>query len=171
MSISEYNLRRKMQTQYKDITNKQIKANAGLFYACYKLSLLNFIVLPTTRNSKGADIFLVKDNNLIGIQVKTLFKKNDVYLSNYGDPGVNYWIIVTFFDGGIRSYIIPSTDIRSGVDNCNKGINSNVNLVYNDNPKNGVIKNYWINKGFISKVKDEEKDKNNPYLERWDLII
>jgi hypothetical protein len=36
--------------------NPQIVGNLGLYWCCYKLSLLGWNVMPTARNARGVDI-------------------------------------------------------------------------------------------------------------------
>ncbi len=36
--------------------NPQITGNVGLYYCCYKLSLLGWNVMPTARNARGVDL-------------------------------------------------------------------------------------------------------------------
>lgn len=36
----------------------QITGNVGLYYCCYKLSLLGWNVMPTARNARGVDIIV-----------------------------------------------------------------------------------------------------------------
>jgi hypothetical protein len=52
--------------------NRQIVGNVGLYYCCYRLSLLGWNVMPTSRNARGIDIvaFDQDGSNFIGIQVK-----------------------------------------------------------------------------------------------------
>jgi hypothetical protein len=36
--------------------NPQLTGNVGLYYCCYRLSLLGWNVMPTARNARGVDI-------------------------------------------------------------------------------------------------------------------
>lgn len=36
--------------------DNQIVGNAGLYYVCYRLSLLGWNVMPTARNARGIDV-------------------------------------------------------------------------------------------------------------------
>jgi hypothetical protein len=36
--------------------NQQVVGNVGLYYCCYRLSLLGWKVMPTARNARGIDI-------------------------------------------------------------------------------------------------------------------
>jgi hypothetical protein len=36
--------------------NAQIVGNAGLYYACYRLSLFGWNAMPTSRNARGVDV-------------------------------------------------------------------------------------------------------------------
>jgi hypothetical protein len=77
--------------------NPQITGNVGLYYCCYKLSLLGWNVMPTARNARGVDIiaYSADASRFIGIQVKALSKRNPVPLGQslkkcMGD----FWVIV-----------------------------------------------------------------------------
>jgi hypothetical protein len=62
--------------------SSQVICNVGLYHACYKLSLLGWNVMPTARNARGVDIIAYSSDasRFIGIQVKTLSKRNPVPL-------------------------------------------------------------------------------------------
>ncbi len=75
----------------------QIVGNAGLYYASYRLSLLGWNAMPTSRNARGIDVIAYSRDGTRynGLQVKTLSKRNSVLLgkSVEGLMG-NFWIIV-----------------------------------------------------------------------------
>ena len=60
----------------------QITGNIGLYYTCYRLSKMGWNVMPTSRNARGIDIIAYnrEGTKFIGIQVKTLSKRNPVPL-------------------------------------------------------------------------------------------
>jgi len=62
--------------------NNQVVGNAGLYYVCYKLSLLGWNVMPTARNARGIDILIYSQDakQTRAIQVKTLSKRSAVPL-------------------------------------------------------------------------------------------
>ena len=77
--------------------NPQITGNVGLYYCCYRLSLLGWNVMPTARNARGVDIiaYSADGSRFLGIQVKALSKRNPVPLG----PSLqkctgDFWIIV-----------------------------------------------------------------------------
>ncbi len=124
--------------------------------------------MPTIRNAKGADIIILKEDKMLGIQVKTLSGESDIPLGNYDDPSVNYWIVfMNIRSKKINTYIIPQIDIKKGVEICEQGINSSDNLIYHDNPKQDGSKKYWINKKFLKNLK-------HPYTvtdpDSWNII-
>jgi len=59
-----------------------ITGNVGLYYCCYRLSLLEWNVMPTARNARGVDIiaYSADASRFLGIQVKALSRR--------------FWIIV-----------------------------------------------------------------------------
>ena len=148
---------------------KQLTGNAGVFYACYRLSLLGWNALPTVRNAKGPDIIPVNDKKILGIRVSTQSGATDISMDskNYDDPSIDYWIILLNArkDDQPRSnaYIISKNDIISGMNICKKGENSSENLVYHDTPKEDGTITYWINENFLLK-------KNHGYSEAWQTL-
>ena len=77
--------------------DNQVTANIGLYYACYKLSLKGWNVMPTARNARGIDIIAYNKygTQYIGVQVKALSKRTDVPLGNTLEKVMgDYWIIV-----------------------------------------------------------------------------
>ena len=75
----------------------QITGNAGLYYCCYRLSLLGWNVMPTARNARGVDIVAyTKDaKRFLGIQVKALSKRDPVPLGTSLDKIMgDFWIVV-----------------------------------------------------------------------------
>jgi hypothetical protein len=76
----------------------QITGNIGLYYTCYRLSLLGWNVMPTSRNARGIDIIAYSTDGLrfIGVQVKALSKRNPVPIGTSLDKIMgNFWVIVT----------------------------------------------------------------------------
>ena len=75
----------------------QVVGNAGLYYASYRLSLLGWNAMPTSRNARGIDVIAYSRDGTryVGLQVKTLSKRNSVLLgkSVEGLMG-DFWIIV-----------------------------------------------------------------------------
>jgi hypothetical protein len=74
-----------------------IVGNIGLFHACYRLSRLGWIVMPTTRNARGIDIIAYSPDasRFLTIQVKSLSKDPGVPLGRTLDNIIaQYWIII-----------------------------------------------------------------------------
>jgi hypothetical protein len=77
--------------------NPQITGNVGLYYCCYKLSMLGWNVMPTARNARGVDIIAYNGDasRFIGIQVKALSKRTPVPLGLSLDKCMgDFWVIV-----------------------------------------------------------------------------
>jgi len=77
--------------------NSQIVGNVGLYFVCYELSKRSWNVMPTARNAKGVDIiaYNIEASRYIGVQVKSLSKKNPVPLGNSFRTGKDrYWIFI-----------------------------------------------------------------------------
>jgi hypothetical protein len=77
--------------------NPQLTGNVGLYYCCYRLSLLGWNVMPTARNARGVDIVAYSGDatRYVGIQVKSLSKRNPVPLGNSLDKVMgDFWVII-----------------------------------------------------------------------------
>lgn len=75
----------------------QIVGNVGMYYAAYRLTLMGWNVMPTARNAKGIDLLAydLEAERFLGIQVKTLSKRNAVPLGSSLDKIMgDWWIIV-----------------------------------------------------------------------------
>lgn len=95
--------------------NLQIVGNAGLYYACYKLSCLGWNVMPTARNARGIDVIAYNADcsKLVGIQVKSLSKRNPVPLGPSIDNIMgNFWIIVIDVSSEPKSFIMTPAEVR-----------------------------------------------------------
>lgn len=78
--------------------NPQIVGNLGLYFCCYKLSLLGWNVMPTARNARGVDIIAYNGDasRFRGIQVKSLSKPSPVPLGPSLDKCMgDFWVIIS----------------------------------------------------------------------------
>ena len=113
----------------------QITGNAGLFYVSYQLAIRGWNILPTSRNSKGPDLFVYSQDGKImyKIQVKALTKHNNV------NPGK-----MESFQ--MNDFVIICTNVYSNPE------------IYIAKPKQFTInKHGWIPKDTYSKFKDNWK--------------
>src|SRR5437879_4158275 len=62
--------------------NHQTVGNIGLYYVCYRLSLLGWNVMPTSRNARGVDIIAYSQDGSckLTFQVKALSKPTNAGL-------------------------------------------------------------------------------------------
>lgn len=138
--------------------NSQIIGNSGVFYACYRLSLENWHVLPTTRNARGADIFIVKGERMLGLEVKTLSARDNICIGHTPlDYSIDYWVILMNIwykkeEEKPDLYIISKGAMKIEIERCNL-----------DNRGKGLLKlypdGYWIQKKFLlSEVHEYSKD-------------
>ncbi len=76
----------------------QITGNIGLYYVCYKLARLGWNVIRAARNARGLDIIAHNSGGIefVGIQVKTLSKRNPVPLGKTLDK--KYGIFLDYCD-------------------------------------------------------------------------
>lgn len=95
----------------------QIVGNVGLYYACYKLSMLGWNVMPTARNARGVDIIAYSGDasRFLGIQVKTLSKRNPVPLGLSLDKCMgDYWVILNkVATGSPDAFIMRPDEVTS----------------------------------------------------------
>ncbi len=129
----------------------QIIGNVGMYYACYRLSMLGWNVMPTSRNARGVDI-IAYDNNaekFVAIQVKTLSNRSPVPLGQSLEKIMgDWWIIVNEVADHSKqpnTYILLPDEVR--------------NLAHRGE-KDGRV-SYWL------QPKDYTKDE---FIEKWDRI-
>lgn len=76
-----------------------VVGNIGMYFAAYRLSLMGWNVMPTSRNARGIDLLVYNTaaDRFLGIQVKSLSKlKSPVPLGKSIDAFMgDWWIIVT----------------------------------------------------------------------------
>ena len=115
---------------------KQGTGNAGLFYVSYQLAKRGWNVLPTSRNSKGPDLFIYSQDGkkMYKIQVKALSKHNNI------NPGkMDSWLM--------NDIVIICTDVYSKNPE-----------IYIGKPKQFTVnKHGWIAKNTYTKFKDNWK--------------
>jgi hypothetical protein len=98
--------------------NAQVTGNAGLYYCCYKLSLLGWNVMPTARNARGIDIIAYSPDakSFCGIQVKTVSKRDAIPLGDSLERMMgDYWVVVNQMASG-SPVMAKSHTGSSGVD-------------------------------------------------------
>jgi len=94
----------------------QVTGNIGLYYTCYRLSRMGWNVMPTARNARGIDIIAYnrKGTEFIGIQVKTLSKRNPVPLGSTLEKIMgDYWIIVNNVRKEPNAFILLPDEVKS----------------------------------------------------------
>ena len=127
----------------------QLTGNVGLYYCCYRLSLLGWNVMPTARNARGVDIIAYSRDasRFVGIQVKALSKRNPVPLGTSLDKIMgDYWVIVNKITSQSPSaFILLPSEVR---DRAHRG------------EKDGRV-SFWMQPG------DYEQ---NPFREAWGRI-
>lgn len=95
--------------------NTQIIGNAGLYFACYRLSLLGWNAMPTTRNARGIDVVAYSRDGkqYVGIQVKSLSKRSPVPLGTTLDNLMgDYWVIISKVISEPTAFILSPDEIR-----------------------------------------------------------
>lgn len=94
----------------------QIVGNVGLYYCCYKLSLLGWNVMPTARNARGVDLIAYSHDatRLVSIQVKALSKRSAVPLGTSLDKVMgHYWVILNQVLATPAAYILQPTEVMN----------------------------------------------------------
>jgi hypothetical protein len=98
--------------------DSQITGNVGLYYCCYRLSLLGWNVMPTARNARGVDIIAYTRGitpRFIGVQVKTLSKRNPVPLGTSLNKCMgDFWIIVTKVATAPTAFLLLPGEVTAG---------------------------------------------------------
>ena len=67
--------------------NNQTVGNIGLYYVCYRLSLLGWNAMPTARNARGVDLLIYSQDSTqkYSVQVKALSRRSPVPLGKHLD--------------------------------------------------------------------------------------
>lgn len=92
----------------------QVTGNVGLYFVCYRLSLLDWNALPTSRNAKGIDIIAYNADcsRTISLQVKTLSKRTPVPLgTSISNLMGDFWIIVNNVESAPCIFIMTPKEI------------------------------------------------------------
>jgi len=95
--------------------NQQVTGNIGLYYVCFNLSRMGWNAMPTSRNARGIDIIAYNTDcsRTIGIQVKTLSRKNPVPLgTSITQVMGDFWIIVNDVMNKPESYIMLPQEVK-----------------------------------------------------------
>jgi hypothetical protein len=93
----------------------QITGNVGLYYCCYRISLLGWNVMPTARNARGVDIIAYDRNatKFIGVQVKALSKRNPVPLGTTLEKVMgDFWVIVNKVSTSPSAFVLLPSEIK-----------------------------------------------------------
>ncbi len=94
----------------------QIVGNIGLYYVCYKLSLLGWNAMPTARNARGVDILAYNTDcsEVVSIQVKALSKRNPVPLGTSLDKIMgDYWVIINNVGKVPNAFILKPNEVKA----------------------------------------------------------
>lgn len=98
------------------VIDPQITGNVGLYYCCYKLSLLGWNVMPTARNARGVDIiaYNADASRTISVQVKALSKRSAVPLgSNLNKVMGDFWVIINKAVTSPSAYVLLPSEAKS----------------------------------------------------------
>ena len=102
----------------------QVVGNAGLYYVCYRLSLLGWNVMPTARNTRGIDIVAYSRDGkrYLGIQVKTLSKRAPVPLGKSLERLMgDFWVIVNKVASDPTAFILTPEEVKELAHRGEKG--------------------------------------------------
>lgn len=100
--------------QTKRTKKSQVTGNVGLYFVCYRLSLLGWNAMPTSRNARGIDILAYNTNcsRTISIQVKTLSKRAPVPLGNSIEKLMgDFWVIVNNISNQPVAFVIRPSEV------------------------------------------------------------
>lgn len=93
----------------------QVTGNVGLYYCCYRLSLLGWNVMPTARNARGVDIVAYDKSatKFIGVQVKALSKRNPVPLGTKLEKVMgDFWVIVNKVSTTPSAFVLLPSEVK-----------------------------------------------------------
>ncbi|MBN1359308.1 MAG: hypothetical protein JW993_01895 [Sedimentisphaerales bacterium] len=93
----------------------QVTGNIGLYWTCYRLSLMGWNAMPTTRNARGVDVIAYNRDcsRKLSIQVKTLSKKNPVPLGTSLDKIMgDFWVVVNNVSTSPVAYVLVPAEVQ-----------------------------------------------------------
>jgi hypothetical protein len=94
----------------------QITGNVGLYYCCYRLSLMGWNVMPTARNARGVDLIAYDHDasRMISIQVKALSARAAVPLGTSLDKVMGqYWVILNRVATAPTAFILEPAEVKA----------------------------------------------------------
>jgi len=95
----------------------QLVGNIGLYYCCYKLSLMGWNVMPTSRNARGIDVvaYSADASRFKGFQVKTLSKRSSVPLGKSLDKVMgDYWLVINNAASSPIAFVLTPEEVMAG---------------------------------------------------------
>lgn len=129
--------------------NAQVTGNAGLYYCCYKLSLLGWNVMPTARNARGIDIIAYSPDakSFCGIQVKTVSKRDAIPLGDSLERMMgDYWVLINqMASGSPCAYVLTPDEVRA---------------LAHRNERDGKV-SYWLERAGY---------ENEAFRDAWDRV-
>jgi hypothetical protein len=96
--------------------NPQVVSNVGLYFVCYKLSLLGWNVMPTARNARGIDVVAYSQDatRTCTIQVKALSKRAPVPLGPTLDKLLgDFFIVCSKIASSPECFVLTPSEVRS----------------------------------------------------------
>lgn len=90
--------------------------NIGLYYVCYRLSLLGWNVMPTARNAQGIDLLAYNQDasKKYSVQVKALSRRSPVPLGKHlNHVYADFWVICRrIIEPSPECYILRPDEVR-----------------------------------------------------------
>ena len=99
------------------LLNSQTVGNAGLYYVCYRLSLLGWNVMPTARNARGVDLIAYTQDatRTLAIQIKALSKRSPVPLGTNLDRFFGDFVVICrkVATASPESFVLTPAEVRT----------------------------------------------------------
>jgi hypothetical protein len=95
------------------MSENQTVANAGIYFAAYRLCSFGWNVMPTSRNARGVDLLIYDKEARVkkAIQVKTVSARHNIRLSNDDLMG-DFWIIIAKVKTEPECFIMTPNEVR-----------------------------------------------------------
>jgi hypothetical protein len=95
----------------------QVVGNVGLYYACYRLSLDGWNVMPAARNARGigAVIYSQDATRIATLQIKALTRRNPVPLGNSLERLFGDWFVIcrNLAVGEPECFVLTPAEVRA----------------------------------------------------------
>lgn len=105
-----------MTNNAETLLDARLTRNVGLYYCCYRLSLLGWNVMPTVLETRGVDIVAYRNDTsgFVGVQVKAQSNRAPILLGSRLDSNMgDFWVVVNRLASATpTAFVMLSSEVR-----------------------------------------------------------